>query len=140
MARRLSPRVFRCYRRFRIHIGPCNSLDLAMKCSLAFDPASVVQSTIRRSVADVVLTDYHCLMTQPYDLRYDPNEVGADMVVECWISHGPRRDDPSFVPMVGEFVLLGDDELEARSARVIRREGNRVWVQLALPQNATAVA
>ena len=79
-------------------------------------------------------------MSQPYDLRYDPTEVGADMVVECWISHGPRCGDPSFAPLVGEFVLLGDDELDARSARVIRREGNRVWVQLALPQNATAVA
>ena len=24
------------------------------------------------------------------DLWFDPNSVGADMVVECWISHGPR--------------------------------------------------
>ena len=80
------------------------------------------------------------LMSESYDLRYDPTDVGADMVVECWISHGPRRDDPSFAPGIGEFVLVGDDELDARPARVLSRDGNRVWVQLALPQNASAVA
>lgn len=79
-------------------------------------------------------------MSSSYDLRYDPTDVGADMVVECWISHGPRRDDQSFDPVVGEFLLIGDDELEARQARVIGRDGNRVWVQLALPRHASAVA
>ena len=28
------------------------------------------------------------VMSTAYDLTYDPNEVGGDMVVECWISHG----------------------------------------------------
>jgi hypothetical protein len=45
-----------------------------------------------------------------YDLRYDPNGVGGDLVVETWISHGSRANDPSFDPQPGDRVLVGDDE------------------------------
>ena len=33
-----------------------------------------------------------------YDLWYDATSVGADLVVETWISHGPRASDESFDP------------------------------------------
>jgi hypothetical protein len=75
-----------------------------------------------------------------YDLRYDPTEVGAEMVVECWISQGPRATDTTFDPAVGDLVVVGDDEEPPRLARVVRRAGNRVWVQLPLPQRDVAVA
>lgn len=75
-----------------------------------------------------------------YDLRYDPTEVGADMVVECWITQGPRATDATFDPAVGDVVLVGDDELPSRQARVVRRAGNRVWVQVPLPRLDAAVA
>jgi hypothetical protein len=65
-----------------------------------------------------------------YDLRYDPNEVGGDLVVECWISHGPRAHDPSFDPQPADEVTLGDDEEAPYRGRVIRRDGIRVWVQI----------
>jgi hypothetical protein len=77
---------------------------------------------------------------ETFDLVYDPNEVGGDMVVECWISHGPRADDPGFDPQPGDWLLLGDYEEPARRARVVRRDGNRVWAQLELPTGAQAVA
>lgn len=54
------------------------------------------------------------MISHAYDLRYDANGVGADLVVETWISHGPRANDAVFDP------------------RVVRRDGNRVWVQLDL--------
>ncbi len=75
-----------------------------------------------------------------FDLEYDPNEVGGDMVVECWISHGPRADDASFDPQPGDWVTVGDHEEPVRQARVVRRDGNRVWVQMNLPGAAQAVA
>jgi hypothetical protein len=75
-----------------------------------------------------------------YDLRYDPTEVGAEVVVECWITHGPRSSDTSFDPEVGDVILAGDDELPARRARVVRRAGDRVWVQLPTPGLDAAVA
>ncbi|MDQ3544565.1 MAG: hypothetical protein M3431_11990 [Actinomycetota bacterium] len=75
-----------------------------------------------------------------YDLRYEPTEVGADMVVECWITQGPRSADATFDPAVGDVVLVGDDELPPRQARVVRRTGNRVWLQLPLPGIDAAVA
>ena len=75
-----------------------------------------------------------------YDLRYDPTEVGADMVVECWITQGPRASDAAFDPTVGDVVLVGDDELPPRRARVVRRADNRVWVQLPQPGLDAAVA
>ena len=41
-----------------------------------------------------------------FDLEYDPNEVGGDMVVECWISHGPRAGDAAFDPQPGKWVWI----------------------------------
>ena len=75
-----------------------------------------------------------------FDLEYDPNEVGGDMVVECWISHGPCADDTAFDPQPGDWIVVGDHEEAPRKARVVRRETNRVWVQLDLPGAAQAVA
>ena len=69
-----------------------------------------------------------------YDLSYDPNEVGADLVVECWLPRGPRAlVDPGFDPVPGDTVTIGDDEEPPLSARVVRRDGGRVWVQVQLP-------
>lgn len=67
-----------------------------------------------------------------YDLSFDPNDVGSDLVVECWISQGPRANDASFDPKPGTWLLVGDDEGPPLRARVTRRAGNRVWVQIAL--------
>jgi hypothetical protein len=75
-----------------------------------------------------------------YDLSYDPNEVGDDLVVECWISHGPRAHDPAFDPQPGDRVTVGDDEEPPLPARIVRRDGNRVWVQIQLPTTSHAVA
>lgn len=72
-------------------------------------------------------------MSTNADLSYDPNEIGPDCVVECWISHGPRADDASFDPQPGESVSLIDDDDEPLRGRVVRREGNVVWVQVILP-------
>jgi hypothetical protein len=36
-----------------------------------------------------------------YGRRYEPNQVGPDFVVECWISHGPRAEDDEFDPPTG---------------------------------------
>ena len=79
-------------------------------------------------------------MSHGFDLLYDPNEVGADLVVECWISQGPRAGDPDFDPRPGDWLEVGDDELPARRARVIRRDANRVWVQMHLANVDNAVA
>lgn len=68
-----------------------------------------------------------------FDLRYDPNSVGADLVVETWISHGPRATNGSFDPEVGESVVAGDDEEPDINAVVVQRDGNRVWIRLSLP-------
>ena len=67
-----------------------------------------------------------------YDLGFDATSVGADLVVETWISHGPRADDASFNPQPGDWLLVGDDDEPPYRARVIRRDGNRVWTQLEL--------
>jgi hypothetical protein len=67
------------------------------------------------------------------DLTFDPNEVGADCVVECWISQGPRANDASFDPLPGERVTLVDDDGESARGRVTSRDGNRVWVQVEIP-------
>lgn len=69
-----------------------------------------------------------------YDLSYDPNEVGGDLVVETRISDGPRDADVSFDPQPGDWVAVGDDEVDPLKARVVRRNGDRVWVQIDLPQ------
>lgn len=70
--------------------------------------------------------------TKDYDLWYDATSVGGDLVVETWISHGPRADDPTFNPGPGDWLLVGDDEEPPVRSRVIRRDGNQVWVQLDL--------
>jgi hypothetical protein len=70
--------------------------------------------------------------TTAYDLWYDATCVGADLVVETWISHGPRASDDSFDPQPGDWVLVGDDEEPPCRARVTRRQANHVWVQLEL--------
>lgn len=75
-----------------------------------------------------------------HDLWFDPNGVGADLVVECWISHGPRAQDPSFDPQPGDWVLAGDEEDQPVRARVTRRDGDRVWLQVQLPSSSGAVA
>ena len=75
-----------------------------------------------------------------YDLWYDANSVGADLVVETWISHGPRANDAAFDPRPGDWVLLGDEDEAPQQARVIRRDGNRVWAQIALPTLAAPAA
>ncbi len=67
-----------------------------------------------------------------YDLRYDANGVGADLVVETWISHSPRANDAAFDPQPGDWLAVGDDEEPPVHSRVVRRDGNRVWVQLDL--------
>jgi hypothetical protein len=64
--------------------------------------------------------------TTGYDLWYDATSVGADLVVETWISHGPRASDTTFDPRPGDWLLVGDDEEPPCRARVIRRNGNRV--------------
>ena len=79
-------------------------------------------------------------MIETFDLEYDPNEVGGDMVVECWISHGPRAGDATFDPQPGDWISVGDGEEPVRQARVVRRDGNRVRVQMNLPGAAQAVA
>jgi hypothetical protein len=76
----------------------------------------------------------------PYDLSYDPNEVGPDLVVECWIPNSPRADDAAFDPAPGDTVTIGDDDEPPLSARVVRRADNRVWVQVELPDSTHAVA
>ncbi len=68
--------------------------------------------------------------TSRYDLWYDATSVGADLVVETWISHGPRADDPTFDPHPGDWLLVGDDDEPPCRARVIRRDRNQVWTQL----------
>lgn len=67
-----------------------------------------------------------------YDLWYDANSVGGDLVVETWISHGPRALDPGFNPQPGDWLTIGDDEEPPGRARVVRRDTNLVWVQLDL--------
>ncbi len=76
----------------------------------------------------------------PYDLRYDPNDVGPDLVVECWLPDSPRGGDSTFDPVPGDVVMVGDDEELPLQARVVRRSGDRVWVQVHLPTAASAVA
>lgn len=67
-----------------------------------------------------------------YDLWYDATSVDGDLVVETWISHGPRASDPMFDPQPGDWLLVGDDDEAPCRARVTRRSGNHVWVQLEL--------
>jgi hypothetical protein len=80
------------------------------------------------------------VMAVAYDLWYDANAVGGDLVVETWISHGPRAGDEGFDPQPGDVVLAGDDEERPLPGRVVRRDGDRVWVQLDLSRTTHALA
>ena len=75
-----------------------------------------------------------------YDLGYDATTVDADLVVSCWISHGPRAGDETFDPQPGDRVVVGDDEEAPLGARVIGRSGDRVDVQVDLKDAPHAVA
>lgn len=75
-----------------------------------------------------------------YDLWYDATTVGADLVVDCWISHGPRAGDTTFDPQPGDHVSVGDEEEPPLRGRVVRRQGDRVAVQLQITDVAHAVA
>ena len=70
--------------------------------------------------------------TADYDLWYDATSVGGDLVVETWISHGPRAEDATFDPQPGDWLHVGDDEEPPVRSRVVRREGDVVWMQLDL--------
>jgi hypothetical protein len=74
------------------------------------------------------------------DLWFDATTVGADLTTQTWISHGPRASDTTFDPQPGDIVTVGDDEEPPLSARVFRREGNIVWLQLNLTNRSAAVA
>jgi hypothetical protein len=71
-----------------------------------------------------------------YDLWYDANSVGADLVVATRIDFGPRSGDQSFDPQPGDWVHVGDDEEPKLPGRVTRRHADKVWVQLDLDQSA----
>ena len=71
-------------------------------------------------------------VSAPYDLWYDATTVDGHLGVTCWISHGPRAEDPRFDPQPGDVVVVGDDEEEPLSARVVNRDGDRVTVHLAI--------
>lgn len=75
-----------------------------------------------------------------YDLRYDPNDVGGDLLVTCRISRGPRAVDAGFDPRAGDVVVIGDDEEEPLPARVVERDGDRVLLQVRLDSAVDAVA
>ena len=77
---------------------------------------------------------------ESYDLWFDPNSVGGDMVVECWISHGPRADDSTFDPSPGDRLTVGDGDEAPLRARVVKRDGDRVSVQIELSADSAAVA
>jgi len=64
------------------------------------------------------------------DLIYDPNDVGPDLVVACLVSQSPRAEDPSFDPRPGDILTATDVDGEDLRARLVRRDGNLIWVQL----------
>jgi hypothetical protein len=72
-----------------------------------------------------------------YDLWYDASTVGADLVVETWISHSPRALDVDFDPKPGDWLTVGDGEEPSIRGRVIQRDANKVWVQLELGRAST---
>jgi len=67
------------------------------------------------------------------DLVFDPNDVGPECVVECWISQGPRAADPGFDPQPGDRVTVVDEDGETLAGRVVTRDDIRVWVQVEIP-------
>ena len=69
---------------------------------------------------------------------YDPNEVGSELVVTCLISLSPRAGDSTFDPQPSDMLLVTDVDGEDLWARVVRRDGNQVSVQLIVPELHTA--
>ena len=80
------------------------------------------------------------MATALYDLWFDANSVAGDMVAECWISHGPHADDVDFDPAPGDWLTVGDGDEAPLRARVIKRQGDRVSVQIELSSSSAAVA
>lgn len=70
------------------------------------------------------------------DLIYDPNDIGSDCVVRCLLSDGPRGGDLSFDPVIGDRLVLVDDDDELLIGRVTARDGDRIWVQVDLDVEA----
>ena len=95
------------------------------------------ESDLDRSTAAGSLID---VATELYDLWFDPNSAGGDMVVECWISHGPRANDPDFAPVPGDWLMVGDGDEVPLRARVIKHSGDRVSVRIQLGAESAAVA
>jgi len=79
-------------------------------------------------------------MSATWDLSFDPNDVGNDLVVECWVSQSPRANDVTFDPQPGDWLTVGDDDEAPLNARVTRRDGNRVWVQVDILSHVHVVA
>lgn len=77
-------------------------------------------------------------MAAGYDLWYDATTIGGDLVVMCWISHSPRNGDATFDPRPGDLVVLGDDEEAPLRGQVLARDGDRVTVQVELPEGSAA--
>lgn len=75
-----------------------------------------------------------------YDLWFDANAVDGEMVVDCWISHGPRAVDERFDPRPGDLLTIGDGEEPPIPGRVLARDGDRVTVRVDLGTQGTAVA
>ena len=74
------------------------------------------------------------------DLWFDPNAVGDDMVVDCWISNGPRAEDAGFDPSPGDWLVLDDGDDAPVRAYVIARSGDRVSVRVDLAGGSSALA
>lgn len=74
------------------------------------------------------------------DLWFDPNMVDDTLVVECWISHGPRATDPGFDPGPGDSVMLDDGDGEPLRAHVLARTGDRVTVRIQMGTTDAAAA
>jgi hypothetical protein len=78
--------------------------------------------------------------TSSPDLWFDPNAVDDTLVVECWISHGPRAGDSGFDPSPGDWVTLDDGDGEPLRGSVLSRAGDRLTVRLELGNSDSAVA
>lgn len=74
------------------------------------------------------------------ELWFDPNAVDDSMVVECWISHGPRCADAAFDPAPGDVVALDDGDGEVLRGEVLARSGDRLTVRLDLGGSGAAIA
>jgi hypothetical protein len=69
----------------------------------------------------------------PADLFYDPNDIGPGGLLSSFISLGPRADDETLDPKVGDHVELVDHDKVRLRGRVTGRVGDRVTVQVDLP-------